>query len=138
MKEYVKMIRPWDVIMMIILVLVSLFPVIVFSYYQSGTITEDTTFIAVISQDNQIIDEITLTGHVGHEVFDIQIDEHEINTIEIKDEAIRIQGATCSDQVCVRTGFISQPGETIICLPHKLVIEIKASNGESEEMIISS
>ncbi len=138
MKEYVKMIRPWDVIMMIILVLVSLFPVIVFSYYQSGTITEDTTFIAVISQDNQIIDEITLTGHVGHEVFDIQIDEHEINTIEIKDEAIRIQGATCSDQVCVRTGFISQPGETIICLPHKLVIEIKTSNGESEEMIISS
>lgn len=138
MKEYVKMIRPWDVIMMIILVLVSLFPVIVFSYYQSGTITEDTTFIAVISQDNQIIDEITLTGHVGHEVFDIHIDEHEINTIEIKDEAIRIQGATCSDQVCVRTGFISQPGETIICLPHKLVIEIKASNGESEDMIISS
>ena|SRR5690625_4374207 len=138
MKEYVKMIRPWDVVMMLILVLVSLFPVIVFSYYQSGTITEDTTFIAVVSQDNQIIDEFTLTGHVGHEVFDIQIDEHEINTIEIKDEAIRIQGATCSDQVCVRTGFISQPGETIICLPHKLVIEIKASNGESEELIISS
>ncbi|HAP9081438.1 TPA: hypothetical protein IWD14_002472, partial [Enterococcus faecium] len=29
------------------------------------------------------------------------------------------------DQIAVRTGWISKPGQTSICLPHKLVISIE-------------
>jgi len=137
MSSYFKMIRRWDIIIVLILILVSLLPIVVFSYYQKEMANENSTFIAVISVNNEVVDRITLTGHEGIQTFDITSGE-EINTIEIVDEEIRIKGATCSDQVCVRTGFISKPGETIVCLPHKLLIEIETINGESDDIIISS
>ncbi|MBC8923371.1 flavin-based extracellular electron transfer system protein EetA, partial [Escherichia coli] len=43
--------------------------------------------------------------------------------------------------VCVRTGAIDKQGDTVVCLPHKLVIEVKASDGssgDSDDPIISS
>lgn len=56
-------------------------------------------------------------------------------------EEIRISKANCNDQVCVRTGAIDKQGDTVVCLPHKLVIEVKASDGssgDSDDPIISS
>ncbi len=37
----------------------------------------------------------------------------------------RSHQADCHDKICVKTGAISQKGEVIACLPHKLIIEIK-------------
>lgn len=133
-----KMIRRWDIIIMFILIFISLLPLGVFSYIQSDTIDEKSTYVAVILQNNEVIERITLTGHIGKETLNIKTAKNAINTIEIIDETIRIKGATCTDQVCVKTGFISRPGETIVCLPHKLLIEIETMNGETEDIIISS
>jgi len=138
MSEYYKMIRSWDIIIIFILILISLLPIVVFSYVQSEETNKDSTVIAVISVNNEVVERITLTGHTGVEIFDINSTKYEVNTIEIKDEGVRIKGATCSDQICVRTGFISKPGETIVCLPHKLLIEIETLNGEVDDIIISS
>lgn len=138
MSRYYQMIRRWDIIIILMLILISLLPIAVFSYYQAEGIDENSTFIAVISVNNEVVDQITLTGHVGKETFDIKPTEQETNTIELIDETIRIKGATCSDQICVRTGFISKPGETIVCLPHKLLIEIETMNGKTDDIIISS
>lgn len=46
------------------------------------------------------------------------------NTLEIIDGAARMKEADCPDNVCVGMHRISKPGETIVCLPHKLVLEI--------------
>ena len=32
--------------------------------------------------------------------------------------------SSCPDLICVRHKAVSETGETIVCLPHKLVIEI--------------
>ncbi|MFR4337598.1 MAG: NusG domain II-containing protein [Lachnospira pectinoschiza] len=32
--------------------------------------------------------------------------------------------ADCPDKLCVKTGMISKTGETIVCLPHRVVVEI--------------
>ena len=32
--------------------------------------------------------------------------------------------ADCPDKLCVKTGRISKTGETIVCLPHRVVVEI--------------
>ncbi len=53
------------------------------------------------------------------------------NIVEIGEGSVRILEADCPDQVCVRTGWISNPGQTVVCLPHKLVVEIKG--GEESE-----
>ena len=49
---------------------------------------------------------------------------------------IRIKEANCGDQVCVRRGWAKENGETIVCLPHKLVIEVQGSQGgDSDDLI---
>lgn len=48
------------------------------------------------------------------------------NIIEIKDNTVRMIYATCPDKSCVREGKKSKNGETIACLPHKIVITVKS------------
>ncbi len=46
------------------------------------------------------------------------------NTLVIKSGKVSVKNATCPDLVCEKHREISKDGETIVCLPHKLVIEI--------------
>ena len=50
------------------------------------------------------------------------------NILVIKDGKAFISEADCPDSICVKTRAASYVGETIVCLPHKLVIEITAEN----------
>ena len=52
------------------------------------------------------------------------------NTIVAEQGRIRVSEAGCPDQVCVHQGWISDGTVPIVCLPNKLIIEIKGG-GES-------
>lgn len=54
----------------------------------------------------------------------VTIGEEDYNILRIKDGAAAVIEANCGDHTCVRTGAVSREGETIICLPHELVVEI--------------
>lgn len=140
MKNLLNILKPGDIIIAITLIIISFFPFAVFAWQQTQVSGEQR--IAVITLENEVIHEINLSEHEGTEVFDIVTHDHEINTIEITEGKIRIKSATCSDQVCVRTGFIQRAGQTIVCLPHQLVIEIQdigdGSFDDDEIDIISS
>ncbi|MBO4412157.1 MAG: NusG domain II-containing protein [Lachnospiraceae bacterium] len=47
------------------------------------------------------------------------------NTLVIRNGEARITHADCRDQICVHRGAVSDGGETIVCLPHKLVIAVE-------------
>ena len=49
---------------------------------------------------------------------------HGENVIVIAGGEVRMREADCKNQVCVRTGSISRPGQTIVCLPHRVVVTI--------------
>ncbi|QCX34398.1 NusG domain II-containing protein [Caloramator sp. E03] len=53
------------------------------------------------------------------------------NVIHISNGKINMVDADCHDRVCVKSGTIDKVGETIVCLPHKVVVEIKGE-GKSE------
>ena len=53
------------------------------------------------------------------------------NLFSVADGVVRMEAADCRDQICVRHRAVSAVGESIICLPHRLVIQIE-SNEESE------
>lgn len=55
------------------------------------------------------------------------------NKIRIKDGEIAVIEASCKDQIDVKRGYISKVGETIVCLPHDLVI--KVISGETNEQV---
>ena len=44
-----------------------------------------------------------------------------------------VTDADCPDQVCIRMGKISKTGENIVCLPHKLVIQVEGDVGQESE-----
>lgn len=138
MKSYYKMIKRWDIIVVFSLVLLSFIPFFIFTYIQLDRETATSVNVAVISVDGKEVKRITLSDNQKTHIFDIHDGDGGVNTIEVKDNKIRIKSANCSDQVCVLTGFIKKPGETIVCLPHKVLIEIVSENQTSDEMIISS
>jgi hypothetical protein len=51
------------------------------------------------------------------------------NLLRIEDGRARIVGADCPDKLCMKQGSIAKTGETIVCLPHRVVIRI--SGGEA-------
>ena len=58
--------------------------------------------------------------------------ENGTNEIEIKDGKVSMVYADCRDQICVNHVPINKEHESIICLPHKVVVEIE--NGEENDM----
>ena len=63
--------------------------------------------------------------------------EYGYNLIEIGDEKVRVIEASCPDKLDVKQGYISKTGEVIVCLPNRLVIEIKGVDGERDVDYIS-
>ena len=47
------------------------------------------------------------------------------NTVVIKGGKVTVKSANCPDKICVKHRAISKKGETIVCLPHKLVVVIE-------------
>lgn len=47
------------------------------------------------------------------------------NTLVVENGAAQVAEADCPDQVCVRHGAIRYAGESIVCLPHKLIVTIE-------------
>ena len=47
------------------------------------------------------------------------------NTLVIRDGKAQVVEASCPDKICVGQGAIQYTGESIVCLPHKLVITVR-------------
>ena len=54
------------------------------------------------------------------------------NTLVIEDNKAFMKDANCPDKICEGHSKISYKGETIVCLPHKVVIEIVADETTDE------
>lgn len=52
------------------------------------------------------------------------------NICRIENRSVVMEYADCPDQVCVHSSAISQNGQTIICMPNRVVLEI--INGENQ------
>lgn len=89
---------------------------------------------AEITVDGKMYKTVALSEHSGEEVFKIKTDDG-INVIKIKDNKIGIIEADCPDQVCMNPEYIEKAGESLVCLPNKVMIQIKGLN--NDDMILS-
>ena len=138
MKVFRRITKPWDIIIIVFLSLLSLVPFFIFSYTLAEKTQEDSINVAVISVGNQEIQRVILTDNMEVDIFNIPEIDCSPDVVEVNNGQIRIKGSTCPQQICVNRGYISKPGETIICLPHKVIIEIESINEVEEDLIISS
>lgn len=54
------------------------------------------------------------------------------NTLKIRDDQADMTDADCPDKICVNHATISDVGESIVCLPHRVVVEIVSSDEETD------
>ena len=59
-------------------------------------------------------------------------DGENVNTLVIKDGEASMTEADCPDGICVAHRPIKNTGESIVCLPHKIVVEIQSEENIDE------
>lgn len=59
--------------------------------------------------------------------YEIKTSEGGINILHIKDHKAYIESANCPDKLCVHQKSIQNEGETLVCLPHKVVVSVVSS-----------
>jgi hypothetical protein len=57
-------------------------------------------------------------------------DGKELNVVKISGGKVTMESANCKNQVCVHHSPVSRTGESIVCLPHKIVVSIKGGDNE--------
>ena len=57
------------------------------------------------------------------------------NVIEVADGGVRCAESDCSNQICVETGWVSQVGQTIVCLPHELTVQVVADPDDAAPLV---
>ena len=59
------------------------------------------------------------------------------NLLQIRDGKASITQASCPDLLCVHQGAVCRQGESIICLPNEVVVEISAAKEETAYDVLS-
>lgn len=57
------------------------------------------------------------------------------NVLQIKNGKADMVEADCPDQLCVHQRAVSRQGESIICLPNKVVIEVESSESSQIDAV---
>ncbi len=113
-----QIIKKADIILAVILIAAGLAASYALSFGQSAgdelVITVDGQRFGTyaLMEDNEI--SIKRDGH--------------INKITIRDGVVSMSFSDCHGQDCVKMAPISKTGENIICLPHKIVLEIEGGD----------
>lgn len=84
--------------------------------------------VARITRDGAVLEEIDLDRVEAPYTLTFE-DENGRNTVSVERGRIRVSQADCPDQVCVNQGWIFDDTAPIVCLPHRLMIEIVGGGG---------
>jgi hypothetical protein len=69
--------------------------------------------------------EVTIEGYDGG-----------VNTLIIKDGKAYVADSSCPDHLCEKMGQISSTGQSVICLPNRVVIEITGDDPDEYDAIV--
>lgn len=126
MKKFIKTLKPGDLIIIVLLVLLSFLPVVIFS--MNSVSTEQANNSVVISADGVHLHEMDLVDDGETETYEYVSEDGHRNVIVREGTEVKMIDASCPDQLCVRQGTITDAGETIVCLPHRLIVEVTSDN----------
>lgn len=116
-KSFIKKIKRDAAVISVILVLATVSLILI------GVLRDDGDY-AVVTVDGKEVGRYSLSSDTDMEI----ATEYGINVLSVKDGMVDITEADCPDGICEAHRPISKSGESIVCLPHKLVVKV-----ESEE-----
>jgi len=120
MKKALKLFRPADLFLYSILIAVALQVYSVMAFEGRGEAS------VVVERDGELIGRYALKEdrHIKLEAFNPAI------ILAIENKGVMVHKVDCSAQLCKRVGRISRQGESIACVPNKLLIYIERKAGE--------
>ena len=76
-----------------------------------------------IYEDGTLIREMSLDQDGEY-----RIDGLYVNQVEVRDGKAAITASTCPGEDCVHSGWISQPGRSVVCLPNRVELRIEGGS----------
>lgn len=83
--------------------------------------------------DGALLYSIDLDALTAPRTYTVETDRG-VNVIIAEPGRIRVESADCPDQVCVNFGWLSDSASPIVCLPHRLVIELAGETSVDAEV----
>lgn len=108
-----------DIILIAVILIVALAGLLVFH------LTQKNGDKVVVTVDGVIYKEYPLNKDIA---VDIPGVNGSTNHLVIKDGYADVTEASCPDKICVKSRRISKTGESIICLPNKVVVKIEGKD----------
>lgn len=90
---------------------------------------------AVIYKDGDIINRITLDS--VEKKYDLNLNCDPKVTLQVNNGRIRYKSSQCHDKLCVKCGWLSDVGDTAVCLPSRTMIVIEGTASKDTPDAIS-
>ncbi|MCM8710345.1 NusG domain II-containing protein [Clostridium sp. SYSU_GA19001] len=121
--------KPLDIVVIIVLIVIAL----VFSAipFINSYKTYNAKYVE-IEVDGKLYKKFLLDNN-HNERINIQTDLGK-NIVDISNGKVKILDADCPDKICIKDGSIDKPGQILVCLPHKVVVQIKGQNIETDDL----
>ena len=75
----------------------------------------------VVQVDGEVVNSFSIEDNISYTIEGKQGS----NELRIENKKVYLIHADCPDKLCVNTGKIQYVGQSIICLPNRVVVEIK-------------
>ena len=115
-----------DLILIGVLLVVALVAYFCISFFQGANTKNG---VAVVTIDDAEYGRFPLVVDTEER---IELPDGSYNLLVIQDGKADVTEASCPDGICVNHRAISKQGQSIVCLPNKVVVEIE--NGEESDL----
>ena len=91
--------------------------------------TGNTALKAVVKKNGVTVQSVVLQDR---EPYEMCIDEEYNIILYIEKNGVTVARSDCADKICVNTGKITKPGQTIVCLPARVSVELQGVTSVNE------
>lgn len=126
MRGWLSFLRWGDLVLIGLIIVASIAVVPMLRAYDAGRATQALVFVGkdlVAQLDLREDRRLTVTGPLGE------------TEIEVRDGRVRVVRSPGWWQLCVKRGWISQPGEALICLPNRVIVEIPGQRRDYDALV---
>lgn len=122
-----KWLKKRDIILIISLLFIGIIALVIWHFIYS----DDGKYVT-IEQRNELIGTYPL--NVDKEI-EIEHRGKLVNKIIIKDGYCYMEEAECPDHLCIKQGKVNKSGQTIVCLPNRVVVTVVDSDSSDYDSV---
>lgn len=89
--------------------------------------------VAEILQEGRVVERVALDPSALPREWVLSSPGGGVNRVRLEGGRICMVEANCPDRDCVRAGWLDRPGQTAVCLPHRVALRVRGT-GKGEGM----